>query len=176
MDTIDNKTCVKILHHERVPVHVIRHCVKVSQVACKIGSDLIQKGHGLDMDIIRAGALLHDIAKIKALKLGGDHAEIGARILEAQGYERIARIVRHHVYLPRPVEKQRHLSEELVVNYADKRVMHTKVVGLEERFADLVARYGTNKDAMRKINELYHQARLMEQMIFSRLDLRPEDI
>lgn len=176
MKSIDNKACIKILHHEKVPIHIIRHCVVVSRVSCKIAYNLSWKDYKLDIDIIRAGALLHDVAKVKAMKQGEDHAEMGARLLESMDHPRIAEIIREHVFLKKPIEKQKNLSEELVVNYADKRVMHTMVVSLDVRFRDLLTRYGKNQRAVKKIYELFEQTRLMEEMIFSQMDIKPEEI
>lgn len=130
----------------------------------------------MDIDLIRAGALLHDVAKMKALRHGGDHAEMGARLLEAMGYDKIGEVIRQHVFLRPALENLKGLNEELVVNYADKRVMHTRIVSLEERFSDLVERYGKDRRAKERINELYLQTRLMEQRIFEKLDIGPEDI
>ena len=176
MKSMNNKTCLRILHQEKVPIHIIRHCVIVSRVGCNIAHNLALKGDKLDIDIIRVGALLHDIAKKKAMEQGEDHAEMGAQLLESMGHHRIAEIIRQHVFLKQPFERQKSLSEELVVNYADKRVMHTMVVSLEVRFRDLLIRYGKNRMAVEKINELFEQSRLMEEMIFSRLDIKPEEI
>ncbi len=173
---IDNRTCIQILHRQKVPIHIIRHCAVVARVGCKLADNLRSKGKIIDIDIVRAGGLLHDIAKMQAIENGGDHAEIGARFLESLGYYRVAEIVRQHVFLKEPVKPASSLSEELVVNYADKRVMHTKVVSLDERFQDLFKRYGKNRLAIEKIEELYKQARIMEQLIFSRMAIKPEDI
>lgn len=164
------------MHHEKVPIHIIRHCARVSIISCNIACNLALKGNKLDIDVIRAGALLHDVAKMKALEQGGDHAEAGARLLESMGHYRIAQIIRHHVFLEQPLERHARPSEEIVVNYADKRVMHTRVVSLEVRFRDLLARYGKSREAVEKIHELFEQTKFMEEMIFSRLDIKPEEI
>ncbi len=176
MDILNNKQCLKILHQEKVPIHVIRHCVKVSQVGSKIAYNLLLKGQKIDVDLVRAGALLHDVSKMKAMKLGEDHAELGARLLESMGQPRIAEIIRQHVFLSQPLEKATGVSEEIVVNYADKRVMHTMVVNLDDRFADLLVRYGKNDRAVERIGLLHQQTKLMEKMIFSILGTSPEDI
>ncbi len=176
MGVLNNKQCLRILHQEKVPIHIIRHCAKVSLVSLKIVHNLALKGHKLDIDAVRAAALLHDVAKIQAMELGEDHAELGARLLESMGHVRIAEIIRQHVFLKLPMKRQAGISEEIVVNYADKRVMHTSVVSLEERFRDLQLRYGKSTRAEERIRLLYQEARLMEDMIFSMLDIGPQDI
>ena len=176
MDQLNNKQCLKILHQEKVPLHIIRHCAKVSMVGLNIARNLLLKGYEIDADLVRAGGLLHDVAKMKAMERGEDHAELGARLLESMGHPRIAEIIRQHVFLKGNLEKETGLSEELVVNYADKRVMHTRIVSLDERFADLMVRYGRNAKAVERIKLLHGQTKLMEEIIFSRLEMDPEKI
>ena len=177
MNCPDNKECIRLLRQKGVPIHIIRHCSKVSIISLKICHNLLSKGIKMDINLVRAGALLHDISKMESIKHGGDHAEMGASFLSRLGYHRVAEIVRQHVVLDRPVDSYEEVTEELLVNYVDKRVMHTRVVSLEDRFSDIFARYGKGDDKkMEKLQYLYNQARLMEDMIFSRIDIVPEEI
>ena len=176
MEPIDNKTCLRILHQQKVPLHIIRHCIRVSYLGFRIAQGLVLRGHDLDTDLVRAGALLHDVSKMKAIEKGGDHAEMGAEFLERLGLFKVADVVRQHVWLRHPDEGQWRPSEALIVNYADKRVMHTRIVSLDQRFMDLFKRYGKSPAAVEKINYLYHQTRQMEKRICLELGLRPENI
>jgi hypothetical protein len=56
------------------------------------------------------------------------------------------------------------VDEAMVVNYADKRVMHERVVSLTRRFLDLMERYGTD-DTRRERILLHHQTCLNVQDI-----------
>lgn len=94
-----------------------------------------------------AGALLHDIAKTDCIKNGGDHALIGCEICEQLGYREIGEIVKEHVWLvdfsPDRYQKGIFLTKELIY-YADKRVLHDKIVSLSERLDYILERYGNN--------------------------------
>ena len=59
------------------------------------------------------------------------------------------------------------VDEAMVVNYADKRVMHERVVSLTKRFIDLMERYGAD-DARRERILLHHQTCLNVQDILSK--------
>lgn len=57
--------------------------------------------------------------------------------------------------------------------------MHTRVVTLAERFADLWERYGNkglDKEAARRIMQLENETYQLEIKIFSKLDLAPEEL
>ena len=57
--------------------------------------------------------------------------------------------------------------------------MHTSVVSLVERFADLRKRYGGEKpgqDVVRRITELENETYEIEKKIFSKLDFSPEEL
>jgi hypothetical protein len=63
-----------------------------------------------------------------------------------------------------------------VVNYADKRVLHTRVVALKDRFADLMERYGKSGGARSRIIGLEQGAQRLEAKLFAPLSLRPADL
>jgi HD superfamily phosphodiesterase len=54
-----------LLKQYNTPVHVIRHCVKVTETALKIGQALNEKGCGLDLGLIQGAGLIHDIARVE---------------------------------------------------------------------------------------------------------------
>ena len=58
-----------------------------------------------------------------------------------------------HVWLNREGDPSS-VSEEEVVNYADKRVRHDQIVSLEERFQDLKNRYGKDQRSIHYLERL----------------------
>jgi hypothetical protein len=68
------------------------------------------------------------------------------------------------------------VSEEEIVNYADKRVMHDRIVPLEERFSDLKARYGQDQKAVDYLERLQKEIYGIENKIFSILQIDPNDL
>jgi len=109
------------------------------------------------------------------LRTGENHGLVGGHMVRQMGYPRVAHIVEDHVNIAAS-DLQFPVTESLVVNYADKRVKHTEVVSLEERFGDLVERYGvTTQRRTRLVQHLSLFARL-EDIIFADLEIQPTDI
>lgn len=50
----------------------------------------------------------------------------------------------------------------LIVSYADKRVTHSKIVTLDERFANLYERYGKNEQSRARIHANHMQTKILE--------------
>ena len=92
--------CFRLLEREGVPGHVVEHSMVVADVAVLLGNHLNAAGESLDVAVLRAGGLLHDVAKHHSFGGKGDHAEMGAALLEGMGLDRLGEIVRYHVRLP----------------------------------------------------------------------------
>ena len=63
-----------------------------------------------------------------------------------------------------------------MVCYADKRILHDKIVSLDERFEYLLERYGKNKESVGFVNEtrlklLIIEKRIIENSTFSEFDI-----
>src|SRR4030042_1892035 len=99
-----------------------------------------------------------------------------AAVLAEMGYPEVARIVKEHVYLAADPASPQPPGETEVVNYADKRVLHTRVVTLRERFADLLERYGGTPEAKARLAALEIKVQTLEDKIFAPLDLSPLDL
>ncbi len=171
----DSDKCLAMLKEHRVPGHIIEHSMVVSWVSVFIAEALNRSGAGLDLATVRAGGLLHDIAKHYSINGEGDHAELGAELLEGMGYARLAEIVRYHVRLPEWMPPDQ-VDELTVVHYGDKRVKHTEIVSLEDRFSDIIERYGTSPAMINRLCHLFNQTRLLEEAIFTQLPFGPEAI
>jgi hypothetical protein len=73
-------------------------------------------------------------------------------------------------------EDRSSISEEEVVNYADKRVQHDQIVTLEERFSDLKNRYGKDQSGFLQLEQLKKATFEIETKIFSILEIDPKDL
>jgi putative nucleotidyltransferase with HDIG domain len=176
MDTIPSReACLDLLKRRGVPTHVIVHSLQVDRVAQHIAALLNARGERLDVPLIQAASLLHDIAKLDGLRTGENHARAGAAILQGLGWPRVARVVAQHVEV-QSVPSRVRVTEEELVNYADKRVMHDRIVTLEERFEDLKARYGRNAEGRAIIGDAMERTREMERRIFRRLPFAPHEL
>ena len=120
--------------------------------------------------------MLHDIGKTACLGTTNNHAHLGADILVSLGYPELALVVAEHVRLDDEVLDPRPLRESEVVNYADKRVLHDRVVSLSDRFADLMVRYGRTPEAQVRIAAMEVKSQVLEEKLFAPLRLTPLDL
>lgn len=144
----------------RMPEHILVHSVMVCRVALEISTSLVSSGHDIDLRLVEASSLLHDICKMECLGNGKDHALMGKELLHRHGYPSVGDVVGQHVRLI-----ALSLDEAMVVNYADKRVMHTRVVSLDRRFMDLMERYGTDDTRKERIQMHHRECLQVEDMI-----------
>jgi uncharacterized protein len=165
--------CLELLKRFRVPDHVISHSLQVERVASTLARALREKGQQVDTALVEAAALLHDITKMEGLRTGADHAKTAAQLLIGLGYPAVADVVRHHVAV-RSEKGLLGVTEAEIVNYADKRVMHDRIVSLEERFEDLMHRYGRNPESRTVIASFLERTREIERKIFGALGMKPE--
>jgi len=135
-DVPDEETCLFLLKQKQVPVTIVAHSLAVAGVAGKIATSLKRQGLKLDLNLVRAAALLHDIAKEKP-----DHPQIGQKLLVRLGYPGLATIVGAHMDLKLGCGET---GEAEVVYLSDKLVKGTSLVSLEERFGESLNRYGQN--------------------------------
>ncbi len=175
MEIPSKKECLRLLGDYQVPRHIRQHCLMVAEVGSTLARELSTAGIRLNRSLVEASCLLHDISKMESVERGGDHALMGAQVLASRGFHEVAEIVRQHVYLDVPV-LQAGVCEKTLVNYADKRIKHTKLVSLEERFQDILSRYGTSRERKDRIKALYADCLLMERVIFEVLPFKPGDL
>lgn len=157
--------------------HIVRHSQLVTRVALLIARKLNTVGQKLDLTLVEAGALLHDITKTISIETRENHAQTGSELLISLGYPGVAEIVRQHICLdPGPFDPDA-VTEAEVVNYADKRVKHEEVVDIEDRFRDVLERYIEKFPGLEaRFEQVQQETRLVEQKIFSKIDISPEEI
>lgn len=155
--------------------NIRRHSEVVCAVALLIHGWLAQAGVALNGRAIRAGALLHDLAKTQCLGSPRRHDLEGAAILSDLGYAALSHLVLHHVTLP----PDNPLDETMVVYYADKRVNHDSLVNLNQRYAYIAERYGKDDPALlERISQGRRRALEVERLIFASLGHRhtPDEV
>ncbi len=165
----------RLLCEEGVPPHIVRHCEKVALVAVFLGRELRHQGEPLDLALVCAGGLLHDLTKHHSLRTGENHAESARRKLFDLGYPEVAEVVGQHIFL-KPGPPGHPIRAEELVYYADKRVRHEEIVSLEERFVDLRERYGRRTSSWVRIWRLEELTKLLERRIFKPLPFGPEKV
>jgi len=159
------------------------HSLQVARVAEAVMDGLGQGKHRHrlpDLDLVRAGALLHDIAKTPCLGNRCNHAKVGRDICVEIGYPDIGEIVREHVVLydfsPERYQRGNFLAKEIVY-YADKRVRHDAVVTLEQRLEYILDIYGDSSEERHElIRKNFKRCQDMETHLFTFIDFPPEDL
>jgi uncharacterized protein len=147
----------------------------VTRVARFLSKELIKKGQRIDLGVVEAAALLHDLAKTECLETKEDHAREGFRLLRGLGYERVANVVAQHIEVSSGGDAAS-VTEEEVVNYADKRVQHDRIVSLGQRFSDLKDRYGHVESVLEQMARMERATYAIEDKIFLVLGSAPEDL
>ena len=151
------------------------HSEMVTRVALAVTDWLHDSGLTLNRRAVETGALAHDIAKTPCLVTNKLHALEGDRIVSGLGYPELGRLVRLHVYLPDGYP----LDECMVVNYADKRVKHDRIVGLAERWSYIFERYSQgDPERIARLEWGRDRSYAMEKLIFGHMGGRhdPADI
>ncbi|MCL5405903.1 MAG: HDIG domain-containing protein [Deltaproteobacteria bacterium] len=166
--------CLELLTEHDMPLHIRRHSLMVAEVAIFISARLNRNSCRLDLSLVEAAALLHDIGKMSGIKTGENHAELGARMLNGIVAEPVARIVAEHIYLDSS-QTAGPITESLIVNYSDKRVQHDRVVSVRERFEDLIERYAKSPPQARMLRGKLDLYVALEGTIFSHLPIAPHD-
>ncbi len=141
------ETVLKLLLQAGCSKRVVEHCKAVADFAVEIAKGCKEKGSNIDVDLVRVGALLHDVGRAKTHSV--DHGILGAQMVRKWGLpDAVVSIVERHVgsgitegeaeslgwhvksYVPET-------TEERIVAYADKLIegsMRLPVEVAVERF------------------------------------------
>ena len=142
----DYQGCLEILEKSPfVDQNIISHCVKVAKAALDICNLLNHTSCRLNLDLVQAGALVHDIARKEP-----DHAAKGAVILREMGFPALTDIVASHMDIT--VDLKAPLTEGEVVYFADKLTVNDMLcLDVEKRFKDKMIRFSNDPGAVEAI-------------------------
>lgn len=187
--------CLNYFTEYKVPNNIRQHCLKVQQVALFLAKKLQEAGMEINLELIRAGALLHDLFKVAAIKdpapnqfhhqvfsteeldmreqlrrkFPGQHeCQIAYEIFKGE-FPELALFLLHEGD-PYLTDKT---PEETLVNYVDNRIFKQQIVSLEERFAYFAKVYRSSPEFWKVALD---KSKKMEQQIFSRINLNPEQL
>ena len=141
--------CYQIIAGCKMLPNIIKHSEQVMRVALSI-YDNLKPGIRLNRDLIAAASLLHDIKKTESLNTKEPHDIKGADFIRELGYSALAEIIAEHVILNNFYPDGSILEKEIVF-YADKRVMHDRIVSVKKRIKDILIRYGDTEERRNKI-------------------------
>lgn len=184
MDTPEEFARIRELaHHREIPTareceallavyqaedRVIRHSRAVADVACRLASALVASDVEIDSAMVRAGGMLHDVAKGQQ-----SHASVGATLLQELGFENVARLVAVHNDYTFQSPK---LDEAALVYLADKVVSGEHVVGLAQRFHRSFERFRDNPVALAAVLRRRTTAEAIAQEIERRLGVELQHV
>lgn len=156
-----------IRKHEMLP-NIIEHSMQVKKVSVLIYENL-EDNDSLNLELIVASALLHDIAKTSSIKNRELRHDLkGGEILRKLGYDEIAEIVENHVIFT-GFDPDGPVNEKEIIYYADKRVMHDRIVSIDSRIEDLVERYGKTEQIKEMIISNRKFVKSLESKILSHM-------
>jgi hypothetical protein len=133
---------------------VVAHCEAVAAGARRLGAALRTSGVHLDLKLLEAAALLHDVARATA-----SHADGGAALLDGEGYPRVAAVVRYHMRLPGPPAELP--GEREVLYLADKLTVGSRAVDLAGRRERAEASFAGDPEALIAARERLEAARVI---------------
>jgi putative nucleotidyltransferase with HDIG domain len=92
----DRSTARRLLSEQDLPDGIVVHSEGVARVAVAAAGLVAEAGIPVDGALVEAAALLHDIDKVEIRRTGGEHGVVGARRLEALGYEELSMPIASH--------------------------------------------------------------------------------
>ncbi len=159
--------CLRLMEAHGMLPNIRVHSITVCRFAVAIARAANDGGCNFHLPAIEAAALLHDITKTRSLETGENHARTGADLLRELGYGAIAGMVEEHVT---PTDHGGDLTAGELISYADKRVLHDRIVSIEERFGYLYERYGRDEQAVQRISRARIRTREIEDKLRARLN------
>ena len=154
--------------------HIVDHSEQVCRVAVCLTDNMSREGIHLNLALIRAAALLHDITKTRSFSTNENHAETGGKLLQERGFAEVGHIIAQHVNLDTYTVLPDIPVEAEIVNYADKRVLHDQIVSLTDRMAYIVDRYADSKESRERIQGLWNKSKDLEKRLFNYLPFSPQ--
>ncbi len=175
MNIPSKNNCFQLMCRMQMLENIVAHSIQVCRVGECLVDHIILQGSQLNGQLVQAAALLHDITKTRSFETEENHALTGGQVLTDFGYPQVGDLVRQHVRLDNYSEPQ-NFSEAVIVNYADKRVLHDRIVSLDDRMSYIQERYGTQPEHKRRIELLWEKTAALEKHIFKYLPFSPDDL
>jgi uncharacterized protein len=156
---------IELLRKSNCPPQVIRHCIAVADLAVETAIKLEDRGLKIDIALVEAGALLHDLGRSKNHTI--DHAIVGVEIAQSLNLpESIVRIIKRHVGAGISVKEAQSLGwpkdiyspqtlEEKIVCYADKLMDHGRRKPIEAEIEKL--KKENKVEAAERVRKLYEE-------------------
>lgn len=160
------------------PKHIIKHQEGVAKVADFLAEAIFQRGVFLDLNLVHASAILHDLVRyvnffsfdvgqfaenvskqkqaiwedVTGKYANMHHGDAASLILESKGYSSCAQVISHHKSKA-ILSDQIMAMEEKIVFFADKKVLHDRIVTVKDRLLDGRVRHAVKDLSKQRILE-----------------------
>ena len=147
--------------------HVIDHCIRVTKIALSLAETLKRRGFDIDLALVEAGALIHDLGRSKTH--GVEHGVVGGQLALELGLPTpLVRIIETHVGAGITAEEAGKLGlpegsytpeslEEKVVAYADDIIEGDRVVNIEVTVEKFGKELGDDHPALSRLRALHEE-------------------
>jgi putative nucleotidyltransferase with HDIG domain len=137
----DRVTARRLLSEQELPDGIVVHSEGVARVAVAAAGLVAEARVPVDGALVEAAALLHDIDKAEIRRTGGEHGVVGARRLEALGFEELAMPVASHPITALLDDDRFPIGwPSVLVAVADRHVAQ-EFVTIDERLDDMKNRH-----------------------------------
>lgn len=162
-----SEMALKFLFEAGCSESVISHCKAVSALAVKYARICKSKGMNVDINLVKIGALLHDIGRSKTHNV--THAVAGVEIAKSLELpEDLVSIIESHIGGGISAAEAKKLGlpikdyfpetlEEKLVAYADKRINGSNVVPIEQTIEEFSKKLGKNHPSVERITRLHKE-------------------
>jgi uncharacterized protein len=146
---------------------VIDHCINVTRIALRLAEELKNQGLEVDLALVEAGALLHDLGRSETH--GITHGVLGGRIARQLGLpEALARIIERHIGAGIPQDEANEIGlpqgnyvpetlEEKIVAYSDKLVEGDREVEYNVTITKFAHELGHDHPALERMRTLHEE-------------------
>lgn len=165
--------CLVLWDKYAMPENIRAHSRLVAGFAAAMAEKAAENGADVHVPSVFAAGMLHDLGKFYSIQNGGSHGQIGGAWVQNETRNpHIAQGVIQHVRWMWQVDEtvDPWLLSYCII-YADKRVMHDAVVTPDERYQDLLDRYGHTDAAKARIGVSHQQGLEIEAALSRRLGI-----
>lgn len=163
---IDPEEALRILKKEGCSPEVLDHVKAVRDVSLEIAKSIEQDGNDVDIDLVKVGAILHDVGRSKTHDV--NHGVEGAEILNERGLEKVASIAETHVGAGISKEETKNLNlpeknliptslEEKIVAYGDNLIVGNKTQTYEEALEEMREELGSNHSSIERFKKIHQE-------------------
>lgn len=173
--------CLLLFDRFQLPSQKRIHVEEVTRLAMYLAKKIIdtketlRPGSGINLKLLEAATLLHDIDKNILKREGERHPDTGVRVLKELGYEEVAEVVSrhslHHLLSPHTAPRT---WEEKLLYLADKMTKY-EIIGVEHRFA-LWYKENLPQEAVVQLDAALPKVKALEQEVYQLAGITFEDI